>query len=115
MLSINSTTLTRSTEGSSDGVSKIDYISAWSPNFDNTNSKYPVTLNERILLCYVILTQLPDIALDDITETVAETIQFYKKRDEYLSRKQASLNSSPVKLSIEQTRVRPSFHLPDDE
>ncbi len=86
-----------------------------SQNPDDTTSIYPVTLNERIFLCYLILTQVPDIALDDIAETVTETIQFYKKRAEYLSRKQPSLNVSPATLSIEKTRVRPSFYLPDDD
>ena len=82
---------------------------------EGTNSTYPVTLKERVFICYLILTQLPDEAIDELTDDISETLEYYKARREYLGRKQPKLKSSQVTATIGETRIRPKFYLPFDE
>lgn len=68
-----------------------------------------------MFICYLILTQLPDEAIDELTGDIFETLEYYKARREYLGRKQPKLKAPQVTATVGETRIRPKFYLPFDE
>lgn len=76
--------------------------------------EYPLTWRERRFICWLVYTQLPDTALDDFTESLLETIDFYRKRFEYRQRQRPKLQPREVTVELSETTIRPRIYLPTD-
>ena len=112
----DSTLTTRSTDDSSDGELPKDSTTQWDLFNNKTNVvEYPLTWRERRFICWLVCTQLPDPALDDLTDTILESINFHRKRYEYKKRQTPKLKSPQVTIELGETRTRPPFYLPYDE
>lgn len=68
-----------------------------------------------MFICYLILTQLPDEAVDEAADDIFEILEYYKARREYLNRRRPKLKNPQVTATIGETRIRPKFYLPLDE
>ena len=113
----DSTPTTRSTDDFSDGELPRDYMTQWDQFSNETNVvvEYPLTWRERGFICWLVCTQLPDAALEDLTNSILESIEFYRKRYEYRQRQTPKLKPPQVTFELGETRTRPPFYLPYDE
>ena len=76
--------------------------------------EYPLTWRERRFICWLVCTQLPDPALDDLTNSILESIDFYKKRYEYRQRQTPKLQPRQVTVELGETTIRSRIYLPTD-
>ena len=112
----DSTHTTRSTDDYSDGELAIDFMTRWDQFSNETNVvEYPLTRRERGFICWLVCTQLPDPALEDLTKSILESIDFYVKRYEYRQRQRPKLSPPSVTIEIGKAKTRTPFFLPYDD
>ncbi len=77
--------------------------------------EYPLTWRERSFICWLVCMKLPDPALDDLTNSILESIDFYRKRYEYRQSQRPKLTPPAVNIEIGEAKIRPPFFLPYDD
>ena len=112
----DSTPTTSSTDDYFDGEFAINSTTQWDLLSNETNVvEFPLTRRERGFICWLICTQLPDPALQDLKNNILESIDFYIKRDEFRQRHKPKLSPPSVTVEIGKAKTRPPFFLPYDD
>ena len=83
-------------------------------NVTNVVVEYPLTWRERGFICWLVCTQLPDAALEDLTNGIMESIEFYRKRFEFRQRQKPKFQPPQITVALGESRVRPPIYLPID-
>ena len=97
------------------GALPIDSIKLWDrPNDETDVIVLPLTWRERVFICWLVCTQVPDGALDKLTDSIVGTIDFYRERYEYRQRQRPKLPPRTVTVELGKTTVRPRLYLPTD-
>lgn len=111
----DSTLTTRSTDDFSVGELHQNFVTQWDQLSNVTNVvEYPLTRRERGFICWLVCTQLPDPALEDLATNILESIEFYRKRFEYRQRQRPKLQPREVTVELGETTIRPRIYLPTD-